>query len=62
MSIFTILFLQLNIPAEAIAVAIGIDIVVDYIVTAGDLICLQEELILCADKMNYLNKEVLLKE
>lgn len=62
MSIFTVLFLQLNVPASALAIAISIDLLVDYIVTAGDLACLQEEMVLIADKTDLLNKKQLLKK
>jgi len=61
LSILTVMFLQLGIPAEALAVAISIDLITDYIVTAGDITCLQEELILSAGKMGQLNQETLKK-
>jgi len=61
LSILTVLFLQLGIPAEALAVAISIDLITDYIVTAGDITCLQEELILSAGKMGQLNEDILRK-
>jgi len=61
-SIFTVLFIQLGVPQAALPIALGIDLIIDYIVTAGDIMCLQEELIICADKTNLLDKEILLKE
>lgn len=60
-SIFTVLFLQLNVPQAALPIALGIDLLLDYLITAGDIMCLQEELVICADKTGYLNKEKLLK-
>ena len=59
LSIFTVLFIQLNIPSEALALAIGIDLLVDYLVTAGDISCLQSELLLSADKMDLLDRRIL---
>jgi len=61
LSILTVLFLQLNIPAEALAIAISIDLLTDYIVTAGDITCLQEELVLCAAQTGNLNIDKLRK-
>lgn len=61
-SIFTVLFLQLGIPTAALPIALGIDLLLDYMITAGDIMCLQEELIICADKTGHLDKEKLLKK
>ncbi len=60
LSIFTILFIQLGIPSVALPIALGIDMLIDYIITAGDIMCLQEELIICGGKTNFLDQEVLL--
>lgn len=62
MSIFTVLFAQLNIPVEYLAIAISTELLVDYIVTAGDLACLQGELVISSGKMNYLDEKQLLSK
>ena len=61
LSIWTMMFLQLDIPAEALAIAVGLSTLTDYIATAGNLACLQEELILCSAKTNNLDIERLKK-
>jgi len=61
LSIFTILFLQLGIPQEAVGIAIGIDLILDYIVTGGDILFLQQELTLTADSLGILNYDKLRK-
>jgi len=62
MSIFTVLFLQLNIPNMALPIALGIDLLIDYVITAGDIMCLQEEMIICADQTGLLDREKLVSE
>lgn len=61
-SVLTALFFQLNIPETAMPIAISIELLVDYVITAGNVMCLQEEMIICADKTGMLNKEVLRSE
>lgn len=41
---YTMLFLQLGIPAEALAIALAVDIVFDFFLTSGDMLCLLLEL------------------
>lgn len=60
-SIFTVLFLQLNIPSPALSIALGIDLLLDYIITAGNIMCLQEDLVISADQIGLLNKKELIK-
>jgi len=59
LSCFTILFMQLGIPAEGIALAISISMLMEYILTAGNLMLLQGELVLSADKLKMLDTEIL---
>ena len=42
---YTILLLQLEIPAQAIMIAVAINVILDFFATAVDLFCLEEELV-----------------
>lgn len=46
----TVLFTQLGIPTEGVAIAAAVDIITDYIVTATDVATLQLELVLSSNK------------
>lgn len=56
---FTIVFTQLGIPAEAIAVAFAIDMILDFPCTGVGLAGLQLALVEVADSLNLLKKDVL---
>lgn len=58
---YTVMFGQLGIPGEAIAVAVAINSVLDFIMTAANLTCLQAEAVFAADRLNMLDKEKLYK-
>lgn len=57
----TILFTQLNLPLDGIAVAVAIDVIADFFITAAEIFCLQSELLITSGKLNMLNKERLHK-
>lgn len=59
---YTIVFTQLGIPAEAIAVAMVLDVVFDFVSTGFDTVYRQCELILQADHVGLLNKDKLRKK
>jgi Na+/H+-dicarboxylate symporter len=52
---YTLLFLQLNIPAEAIPIIIAVEVIMDFICTAVNLLCLQTELVELAGELNMLD-------
>ena len=56
---FTILFLQLNIPAAAIAIVVTLNVILEFVATAVNLFCLQTELIELSGSLNLLNSEIL---
>lgn len=56
---YTILFAQLGIPTEAIAVAITLNIVMDFLATAVNLLCLQVELVELAGDLKLLDIDAL---
>lgn len=58
---YTILFLQLNIPHEAIAVIIALNVVLEFAATAFNVFCLQTELVEIADSLDILDAECLRK-
>ena len=60
-TIYTILFLQLNIPAEAIAIVIALNVVLEFVATAVNLSCLQMELVELSASLDMLDREKLLK-
>ena len=59
LSCFTILFTQLGIPMQGIALAIGLDMIIDYVVTACDIFCVQSELLIVASSMDMVDETVL---
>ena len=61
-AVLIILFSQFGIPAEAIAVAASVDIVLDFIITAGELFCQQCELIQLSSSFDMLDVDILRKE
>jgi Na+/H+-dicarboxylate symporter len=56
---YTILFLQLGIPDEALAVALTLDIISDFLMTSFDMFTLQMALINISSKMNRIDKNTL---
>ena len=56
---YTIIFAQLGIPSEAVAIVVALDFVFDFVATAGDGAFLQLELIRQADENKMLNYDVL---
>lgn len=61
MACYTILFLQMGIPAEAIVFAIAMDIIIDRIDTTANIALLQLHLIRFADKFHMLDRNALSK-
>ncbi|MBQ9530690.1 MAG: cation:dicarboxylase symporter family transporter [Eubacterium sp.] len=59
---YTVIFSQLGIPNEAVAIVVALDILFDFISTAFDGSFLQLELIRQADENKMLNYDVLRKE
>lgn len=52
---YTILFVQLKIPMEAIAVTIALNVILEFFTTAADLFCLQAELVELAAGLDMLD-------
>lgn len=59
---YTILFTELGIPMEALAIVISIDLFFDFIGTATNIVCLLAELMLSTDRMGMLDREKLKKQ
>ena len=56
---FAVMFAQLGIPDGALALAVAISSVADFIITACDLTCLQVEVTTVAGKLGMLDEECL---
>ena len=56
---YTILFMQLGIPTEAIAVVIALNVILEFVATAVNLFCLQTELVELSGALQTLKTEVL---
>ncbi len=56
---YTILFMQLGIPAEAIAVVIALNVILEFVATAVNLFCLQTELVELSGSLHTLKTDVL---
>lgn len=59
---YTILFMQLGIPAEAVAVVTALNVILEFIATAVNLFCLQAEMIEISGSLNLLDKDALRKK
>ena len=57
----TLLFTQLGLPLDGIAVAVAIDVIADFFITAAEIFCLQSELVITSGKLNMLDTERLRK-
>lgn len=57
----TILFTQLGLPLDGIAVAVAIDVIADFFITAAEIFCLQSELVIISGRFNMLDTEKLHK-
>lgn len=60
LSCYTVLFAQLGIPVQGVALAISIDLIMDYFITACNLVCLQEEMVLGAASLDMLDESKLI--
>ncbi len=58
---YTILLLQLEIPAQAIVIAVAINVILDFFATAVDLFCLEAELTELAGDLDMLDVEKIRK-
>ncbi len=56
---YTVMFTQLSIPMEAVAIAVAINSIIDFIMTANNLSCLQVEVVMAAGGLNMLDKDSL---
>lgn len=59
---YTILFAQLGLPEEALAVALALDVLFDFMATGVNMYSLQMELLIQARRMNMLNLKILQKK
>ena len=58
---YTIIFAQLGLPAEGLAIALALDVLFDFVATSMNMFCLQLELLIQAKKMGMLNEMILQK-
>ncbi|MDO5406882.1 MAG: cation:dicarboxylase symporter family transporter [Eubacteriales bacterium] len=58
---YTILFMQMGIPAETLPLAISIDMMIDFMATGVNLSCLQSELTLTCMRMKMVDMQILRK-
>lgn len=58
---YTILFLQLGIPTDAITVVIALNVILEFVTTAANLFCLQAELVELSGSLDALDMEILRK-
>ena len=59
LSVFTVLFAQLGIPGEAIAIAVSVNAIMDFFMTSAGLACLQVQVALAADGVGMLDEKKL---
>ena len=56
---YTILFTQLGLPSSAVAVALAIDIIMDFMLTAGDTLLKQLMIVHISSRVGMLNRKIL---
>lgn len=56
---YTVMFTQLGIPVEAVALAVAINSLIDFVMTANNLTCLQIEAVAVSGKLGMLDRECL---
>ncbi len=56
---YTVMFTQLSIPVEAVAIAVAVNSILDFLMTANNLTCLQVETVLTAGKLGMLDRNIL---
>lgn len=61
LSVFTVMFAQLGIPGEAIALAIAVNSVLDFVMTAASLTCQQAEVTLTTGRLHMLDEKRLVQ-
>ena len=59
---YTILFMQLGIPSEAVAVVITLNVILEFFTTAVNLFCLQTELVELSGSLKVLDVDCLRKK
>lgn len=59
LSVFTVMFAQLGIPGEAIALAVAVNSILDFVLTASGLTCQQAEILLTAGELKMLDEKKL---
>ena len=59
---YTVLLTQLGIPAEAVGLAVAGNVILDFFMTSCGISCLQSELMLSANRLGMLDRELLEKE
>lgn len=59
---YTVLLAQLGIPAQAVALAIAGNVILDFFMTSCGISCLQSALLLAANRLRLLDKDRLKKE
>lgn len=62
LTVFTVMFAQLGIPQEAIALAVAVNSILDFVMTAAAMTCLQAEVTLTAGGLDMLDEEKLLRK
>jgi Na+/H+-dicarboxylate symporter len=58
---YTIMFVQLGLPEEALVVALALDVIFDFVATGMNMFTLQQELLIQAKGMDMV-KETVLRE
>ena len=56
---YTMLFLQLGIPAEALVITVALDMIFDFFLTSGDMLLLLVELFSISSKIGMQNMDVI---
>ena len=59
---YTLLFAQMGLPSEALAIALAVDLLTDFVITASEMYCLLPALVNAAAATDMLDRRILEKE
>lgn len=59
--VYTMLFAQMGIPAEALAIALAVDAIIDFFITAFEQVCQLNTLVNVSAELNMIDLDVLRK-
>jgi L-cystine uptake protein TcyP (sodium:dicarboxylate symporter family) len=61
-TVYALLFIQIGIPPQALTIAITLNVILDFVITAFNIGCVQTELLYAARKTEMVDMNLLIKK